>query len=910
VSHLNPKELSRAIVCALMLALVTIGQPLWDSDTIYLATDTAAVQAPWSAPGTVQNSELSDSGVAFYPHYRRVSEAWRGAGKPPLWNPDIYVGVPLLANPQWGVLDPQVLLLVVLDALGGQRLFDLGFAWMAFLRIAAAALGAYLLARRLGLQTMAAAFSAASFSLSGSLTLWLGFSLAHVTPLLPWVLLGVEALRSTLRPARAFLLIAITLALAIYGGHPEVAFFVGLTAGGWSFSLLGESRRRFGVAIAALLCGVLLATPLLLPFVEYLQNSGALVAHQLAPSAREVPDLLALGALLFFGGFLKRWRKFSAQAEFSAVIVALPIALGLLGFLIVSTGRGAQLDLGLAQSASIESGSVRLSFATLGLFLVALYSGVGGLPRARWLLAIGITSWMLSSGFSAVVDIWRWIPLVGLSAPERAGCSSALFLSLVAGMALERTGSTGRWAAVLSLLALVIVAEVRGRTQPMGQHLARIERPHEVISYTKFPPRVLEEGNGFLAGVLHGSVDLDELRLRFESLDTEGGVLSSAGFERIGRLSPTDVPGETAFDFGELELRSLGSGDWRLVLDFRRDDTVFSQRKVAMVHVPGSHVWNALGLGLGVLTCLVLIVARGRRGQWLLLVVTITNGVVLARDWNPAVPRAQHFGPAQTLDFIDEHLAGERFLAEPGILPGDTVLLTQASTINGYDAMDVASFDGYRSFALKRGMNPLLDWNARGMDLTSSAFRLFGVRALLFHERANLADWSLVAGPKGADAETELYIYLANDAIPRAFCVGQVLSLSEALEDPEQFDPRTHAFVEDSFSFGIDRPFSDSRVQQIERSAELLTFEVQLDGEGLFISTEQHFPGWRATVDGEPREILRVDSIFRGVLLDAGTHRVRFEYKPESWKLGKLLGLLGLLLTGLGAWFVTRRPLA
>jgi len=121
------------------------------------------------------------------------------------------------------------------------------------------------------------------------------------------------------------------------------------------------------------------------------------------------------------------------------------------------------------------------------------------------------------------------------------------------------------------------------------------------------------------------------------------------------------------------------------------------------------------------------------------------------------------------------------------------------------------------------------------------------------------------------------------------------------LEDLANFDPRHEAFLERPFDFEIEAPFEQARVQLLERKPESLAYTVDLDGEGLFVTTEQHFPGWQLEVDGLAREILRVDSIFRGVFLEAGKHRLRFVYAPASWRWGRLLGLLGLALLGLGA---------
>ncbi len=69
------------------------------------------------------------------------------------------------------------------------------------------------------------------------------------------------------------------------------------------------------------------------------------------------------------------------------------------------------------------------------------------------------------------------------------------------------------------------------------------------------------------------------------------------------------------------------------------------------------------------------------------------------------------------------------------------------------------------------------------------------------------------------------------------------------------------------------------------------------------------YPGWTATVDGEPREIQRVNFLFRAVRLEAGRHRVTFSYEPASFELGAAItssGLLAVAVTGGLGWYRQR----
>ncbi len=64
---------------------------------------------------------------------------------------------------------------------------------------------------------------------------------------------------------------------------------------------------------------------------------------------------------------------------------------------------------------------------------------------------------------------------------------------------------------------------------------------------------------------------------------------------------------------------------------------------------------------------------------------------------------------------------------------------------------------------------------------------------------------------------------------------------------------------------------------------------------GLLVLTDTHYPGWTADVDGAPAPILRVNFLFRGVVVPAGEHRVAFRYDPFSVRLGLCLGGAGIV---------------
>lgn len=155
------------------------------------------------------------------------------------------------------------------------------------------------------------------------------------------------------------------------------------------------------------------------------------------------------------------------------------------------------------------------------------------------------------------------------------------------------------------------------------------------------------------------------------------------------------------------------------------------------------------------------------------------------------------------------------------------------------------------------------------------------------------------------DERTGVVIWERLDAQPRAFLatVAKVEPDSRAALGMIAGTPRLRREVvidsgpamEDSGSHDaepgelIDLEISPNRarIRYTARSAGILTL------------TDSYSPGWRATVNGAPAEVLRVNGVFRGVRIPApGEFVVEYAYRPPTWRLSCGLAAAGLVLLG------------
>src|SRR5262249_4935778 len=180
------------------------------------------------------------------PHDFAATDGFR-AGRLDLWNPRVGLGVPLWAEggaPFFPLKAPFYLM-------PSRRTYDLASA----LRLVVAGLGAYLLARRRGLPAVPALAAGSLFDLSGARVVTPPYGLTAPLCLLPWALLGAEAIARERTPAAAAGS-GIALGVAANAGHPMLALlvFAGFGAAIAGHALAAWRRPRTILAIGALAC--------------------------------------------------------------------------------------------------------------------------------------------------------------------------------------------------------------------------------------------------------------------------------------------------------------------------------------------------------------------------------------------------------------------------------------------------------------------------------------------------------------------------------------------------------------------------------------------------------------------------------------------------------------------------------
>jgi hypothetical protein len=139
------------------------------------------------------------------------------------------------------------------------------------------------------------------------------------------------------------------------------------------------------------------------------------------------------------------------------------------------------------------------------------------------------------------------------------------------------------------------------------------------------------------------------------------------------------------------------------------------------------------------------------------------------------------------------------------------------------------------------------------------------------------------------------YVSNANEEMD---AVGKIDLRHEAVADAKFKEQLGEAVVQDTAS----------TVQITGYEPNRLNYEVNSGKGGVLVFSEIYYPGWTATVDGEPVELGRVNYILRAMNIKPGKHQVELAFFPKTVKTTETIAyvayvLLLLLIIGMGVMY-------
>jgi hypothetical protein len=160
--------------------------------------------------------------------------------------------------------------------------------------------------------------------------------------------------------------------------------------------------------------------------------------------------------------------------------------------------------------------------------------------------------------------------------------------------------------------------------------------------------------------------------------------------------------------------------------------------------------------------------------------------------------------------------------------------------------------------------------------------------------------------PRGAARFRPVYvggdatIYENVKSVPRVFLAGRwrvVADRADALQAVvgPGFDPRADVVVDGAAPPEPPAAGAAGEARIVAEGNERVVVDVESPAGGLVVLGDLDWPGWHATVDGEPRPIVRANFLFRAVAVGPGVHEVVFGYTATRVTVGALVSLATLV---------------
>ncbi|NKQ34112.1 MAG: YfhO family protein [Chloroflexi bacterium] len=893
-----------------------------------------------------------DTFLYFYPYWQAAADAL-GDGRIPLWNSQLFMGAPLLANSQVGFFYPLNwpvwLLLTTPYAVSASIL----------LHLAIAAIGAYLAARRtMGVGRWAALVTAVLFALGGYVTA----QVEHINQLqgmawLPWylVVLGGGQTGSffknepvLLRKTAAF---ALLFSLQLLAGHTQTVFISGVMLIVWlAASVIGNRLSVIGnrsvatdyrlpttdyrlpttdyrLPITSLLLGGLLALLItavqLLPTLEltrFSNRQGGLAVNEVLSFSLN-PLLLTRSLLPAYG-----------QSLFSEYTAFLPVTAVLLA--VIGAWQWRQRR-GVFPALMLVAVGLFLAFGVFNPanWLIVRLPGFNlfRVP-ARWLLLYAWGMALLAgAGFSVIGErfsvigerysvIGNWLSVIGKG--DSVGKALRWGMVLVTGLAV--------WLFAANYLAIWLPAGPEAPLELVAPQtlilwLAEMGLVYWIVTRRKNPrwllPIILLSLFFTSRSQPYNNLTTPEAYFDLRPPITRLQALAGRSPDRF--LSLSDI----FFDVGDqAEIDTIYQD--QLPPEARYDYTVaIKQKEIIAPNLPLAYGLTSVdGFDGGILPLrsysqlMRVILPEGEtttdgrlrenlegvpEAKWLdafnaRYLITDKTGDVWREGvfFDQAHPVILEPGKPVSVGYIPDFEADALWIIASE-QPGEVVVET---AVTQYRLTPQQIEEDLYAASFPQSVTPTAVTLSPCHPATLSPCQ---IQALTLVNTANDTFQSLVPGQYRLIHSGDVKIYENLDALPRAFLLYDTIwqpdiETSVAAMLAPTFDPRQTAVLIPPASapyaptFNLQSPNLQSPISITQYAPEQIAITTNTPADALLLFTESAYPGWRAAVDGVSVPIYRADANFQAVFVPEGEHEVVFTFASRSFEYGRVLTLLGL----------------
>ena len=795
---------------------------------------------------------------------------------------------------------------------GGLPVFNLGYlvapGWfapglVAAIRVLTAIGLTYGFVRSLGLMRVSALAGGIAFAFSGFMVGWMNWPQSSIAALAPGLLWAVERLVRDPKLWRAVPLGAVVAAM-VWSNFPQVTIYVLLAASIYAAARLaaelhpcaddraGKLKSLMTTGLVAVLLGALLAAPHLIGFVEYLDwiDTSDREWGDVDSSAGVKYLLTAVAPAIWgHGAFGPDWFGEVNWTEHNAYVGASVLMLAVVGFVTGLANGDRRRRSALAGFAAIAAAGLLIAYigGPLSVPLRELTGPASGaMTRGKVLWNLGIAL-IAAFGVEQIVrqamgsDRWSLRRGIGVSIAAAAVVFIVFLPFLADWLDAARSRGLVREVAAASVVpalcalgvAVLILARLRCWLAGVAVGWALVAViGFELLSFAMPVPTIVEPADQITATPAHDEV---------KELLAPGERLSGEGW--------TFFPSTTAlFDIDDARGQLFKSRGYTALLRAEVPDAITlgqERGSVTWPYVPfdadiASPVWDAMAVGV-----------------WAQFPYSTPPGTL--------IEPASAFGGADPADGpIRTTLASP----EGGLR---AVLIEVVSSVGG--SVDVHIEAGGKKSTERRDISPqhtgLASFAIAGEDMAAgtpvsievASSSPEGVLLVGVDESGGLAG-GMVAGDdefRLARTGDVLLIERPDAAFVRLADAALVEAEPQRAADAVAMRSVGESSVVVDSDLGLpETPAAGAELEVVSVSLgrDRIEAVVRGDRDAVVVVSASDYPGWSATVDGRPAEIVTADAAFMGVAVPQGEHTVTLTFRPRHLGVSLLLAGSGIVL--------------
>lgn len=317
-------------------------------------------------------------------------------------------------------------------------------------------------------------------------------------------------------------------------------------------------------------------------------------------------------------------------------------------------------------------------------------------------------------------------------------------------------------------------------------------------------------------------------------------------------------------------------------------------------------VLPAVFLMLLVVGAIILLFKTGKKYRTLFLVLVLVLGGFemyrFAQKWQPFDPENLVFRNVPITNFYLKGYGADRFYGE---FTAEDAVYFNLPTITGYDPLYPARFGEFIK-AIQTGIITKPDRSVvqfpKFGKYTPLLINFLGIKYFSHKVSDAQASWEFPYNKYPLSQFTKIYddsryqIFRNNTINDRSFVVSSISvknDKQEIIDTMFTSNLQQEAVTEEKID-DLDAGATGT-AKILEYRPDKVSIQAESSGKALLILTDNFYPGWKATVNGDAAKIYRADYTFRGVVIPKGKSIVTFTYLPMSFLVGIYLFFIGVL---------------